>query len=380
MGCYPIQKKRQRSLPRINPGVMMDSRERVRRLIDRQPADRVALFDSFWWETERAFHLQGMPVGISPRDYFDFDIDGIGFGKGFDQSFRLPYRVLEEREEDILSIDEWGTVQREFKFHQTTPGLIEFAVKDRPTWEAEYKPRLAFDPEVSLNRQKIQAHYDFLRQEGIYATFAITEPFECTWRKVGPQRQLELMVDDPEWLLDMYEADTALVEAAWQEMWSWGIQPDALFIYGDIAYRHSMLFSPGHYRRFLLPFHRRLCDLAHRFGAQVIYHTDGNLSKAIPLLLEAGIDCLQPIEVKAGMDVVALKQQYGDRLAFMGNIDARLLQANDRPGIEAEIRRKVSAAMVGGGYIYHSDHSVPPGTTLETYQFTLDLVRQVGRY
>jgi uroporphyrinogen decarboxylase len=189
-----------------------------------------------------------------------------------------------------------------------------------------------------------------------------------------------MMATDPDWLRDMYEADMALLEAAWEDLWSRELRPDALWIFGDIAYRNGLLFSPRHYRQVLMPFHRRLCDLAHRHNCQVIYHSDGNVTQAIPLLVECGIDCLHPLEVKAGMDVATLKQEWGDRLAFMGNIDARLFQANDRAGLEVEIRAKVPVAMKGGGYIYHSDHSVPPGTTLDTYRFAMDLVRRYGNY
>lgn len=104
------------------------------------------------------------------------------------------------------------------------------------------------------------------------------------------------------------------------------------------------------------------------------------MAKAIPFLLEAGIDCLQPLGVKAGMDVRHLKQEYGNRLAFMGNIDAGLFQENDRVGLEAEIRSKILIAMKGGCYVYYSDHSIPPGTTLETYRYALELVHHYGKY
>ena len=97
-------------------------------------------------------------------------------------------------------------------------------------------------------------------------------------------------------------------------------------------------------------------------------------------MIEAGVDCLQPMEVKAGVDVCDLKTTYGDQLALMGNIDSRLFQKNDTIGLETEIRKKISQAMKGSGYIYHSDHSIPPGTALETYQFGIDLIRQIGYY
>jgi uroporphyrinogen decarboxylase len=353
----------------------MDSRERIQRLIAHQAADRVGVFDSFWWETERDFHAQGMPEDVTAERYFDLDIGMFWF----DQSFLLPRLVLEEHEDHLIVADEWGTHHREFKDRQSTPGLISFAVEDRGAWEERYRARLAYDSS-RMDWSALEARYRDLRGRGKYVVLSVLDPFEATWHKVGPEAQLMLMVVDPDWLRDMYQADTALLEDAWHDLWARGLQPDALWIFGDIAYCSGLLFSPHHYRQILMPFHRRLCDLAHRHGCHVIYHSDGNVAQAIPMLLECGVDCLHPLEVKAGMDVVALKREWGDRLAFMGNIDARLLQANDRAGLEAEVRAKIPAAMAGGGYIYHSDHSVPPGTTLETYRCVMDLVRRLGSY
>jgi uroporphyrinogen decarboxylase len=134
------------------------------------------------------------------------------------------------------------------------------------------------------------------------------------------------------------------------------------------------------YRELLMPFHKQLCDLAHSKGAKVIYHGCGNNNQLMPLFVEAGIDCMQPLEVKAGMDIRELKAQYGDIMSFMGNIDARLFQTNDLTALEKEIKDKINIAKVGGGYVFHTDHSVPPGTTLETYQFALELVERYGKY
>jgi uroporphyrinogen decarboxylase len=333
------------------------------------------MFDSFWWETERDFHTQGMPDAVSAEDYFDLDMGMFWF----DQSFLLPRQVIEEYSDHRIVTDEWGTRHREFKDRQSTPGLIEFAVTDRRSWEEEYKPRLAYNSS-RMDWSALEARYSHLRERGRYVVLSVLDPFEATWHKVGPEQQLMMMVTDPDWLRDMYEADTALLGAAWEDLWARGLRPDALWIFGDIAYRNGLLFSPKHYRQVLMPFHRRLCELAHRHGCQVIYHSDGNVTQAIPLPVECGVDCLHPLEVKAGMDVVALKHKWGDRLAFIGNIDARLFQTNDLVGLEAEIRAKIPATMDGGGYVYHSDHSIPPGTTLDTYRFVTDLIRRYGRY
>lgn len=353
----------------------MNARERVRNLINLEPADRIAIFDSFWSEVREDFHTQVVPEDTTLEEYFGFDIGMFWF----EQSFLLPRETQDETEQYQIVSDDWGTLNKELLHEQTTPGLIGFAVKDRESWERNYKPLLAYQSD-RIDWEKFTKRYQDLRAKDRYAVLSMLDPFECTWHKVGPDKQLEMMVLDPDWLLDMYESDTALIEAAWQDMWEKGIQPDALWLYGDIAYNAGMMFSPRHYRKLLLPFHVRLCDLAHSYGAQVIYHTDGDVTKAVPLLIEAGIDCLQPMEVKAGVDVRNLKTTYGDRLAFMGNIDARLFQENDIAGLEAEIHAKIPLAMEGSGYIYHSDHSIPPGTMFETYKFGLDLIRELGTY
>jgi uroporphyrinogen-III decarboxylase len=98
-------------------------------------------------------------------------------------------------------------------------------------------------------------------------------------------------------------------------------------------------------------------------GLPVVYHSDGDLRRVMDLLIETGIRCLQPLEAKAGMDLLEMKRLYGDRLVFMGNIDFEAIARGDEEA-EAEIELKVGRGKQGGGYIYHSDHSVPPKISL----------------
>ena len=94
----------------------------------------------------------------------------------------------------------------------------------------------------------------------------------------------------------------------------------------------------------------------------------------------AGLSCLNPIETKAGMDLVELKREYGRDLAFFGGIDVRAMADPDPRVIEDEIKRKLEVAMVGGGYIYHSDHSVPNNVSFQQYCRVIELVRKYGVY
>jgi len=353
----------------------MDSRELVKRILNHQPVDRIPLYDSYWNEVVRDFHNQGIPKEVRLEDYFQLDFDMFWF----EQDFQLPGKILEENNDSRIETDGWGTTNKVFKESQSTPGLIDFAVKSRDEWEHTYKEKLIYGP-GRIEWENLQARYESMREAGKFVVLSMLDPFECTWHIVGPENQFMMLVTEPDWLKDIYNSHTTLIEDAWRDLQEKGIKPDALWLYGDIAYGKGMLFAPATYRNLLQPFHARLASLAHEYDAHLIYHTDGNPTAVLPDLIDAGVDCLQPMEVKAGMDVIELKRLYGDRLVLMGNIDARLYQTNDMDGLKSEIEAKIPAAMEGGGYIYHSDHSIPPGTTLETYESALKLVRELGRY
>jgi uroporphyrinogen decarboxylase len=96
--------------------------------------------------------------------------------------------------------------------------------------------------------------------------------------------------------------------------------------------------------------------------------------------MEAGIDCLQVIEVKAGMDLVKLYQRYGDRLSFMGGIDVRVLYNNDRHEIDAELEAKIPVVKGNCGYVLHSDHSIPNNVHPDTYRYFVEKGKELGRY
>jgi uroporphyrinogen decarboxylase len=96
-------------------------------------------------------------------------------------------------------------------------------------------------------------------------------------------------------------------------------------------------------------------------------------------MVDAGMDCLQALEVKAGMDVGRLAKRYGGRLAFCGNIDVRILCTNDRGQIDEAIQRTIPPVLeAGSGYILHSDHSIPPEVEYETLSYFLRRGRELA--
>jgi uroporphyrinogen decarboxylase len=126
------------------------------------------------------------------------------------------------------------------------------------------------------------------------------------------------------------------------------------------------------------PVHKRAIDWAHEKGAVTMLHSCGNITALLPDLVEIGLDGLNPLEVKAGMDALAIKEQFGDRLVLQGGIDVRTM--SDPDAVEAEIRTKVPALKRDGGYIFHSDHSIPETVSFDDYRRVVALARKYGTY
>jgi uroporphyrinogen decarboxylase len=123
----------------------------------------------------------------------------------------------------------------------------------------------------------------------------------------------------------------------------------------------------------------KMTERAHAKGLPVIYHGCGNVKAILPDFIEIGVDGYNPLEAKAGLDVVDLRRQYGHRLAFCGNSDIQIWEAGDPARIRSEVLRKLNAAR-GGGYVFMSDHSVSSSVSGHTYDSIVKLVREYGRY
>jgi len=94
--------------------------------------------------------------------------------------------------------------------------------------------------------------------------------------------------------------------------------------------------------------------------------------------MDIHLDALNPLEVKAGMEPLTLKEKYGDKLALHGGINAVLW--DDKEAIVEEIRRVIPKLKENGGYIFSSDHSVPNSVSLENFETILREVKRVGAY
>jgi uroporphyrinogen decarboxylase len=127
----------------------------------------------------------------------------------------------------------------------------------------------------------------------------------------------------------------------------------------------------------IFPYFRELIDFFHERNLPVVLHSCGNVTEALPLIVAAGFDALNPMEVKAGCDLFRFAEQYGDRLAFVGGLDARVLESGDRDLIRREVTRVVKGMKERGArYVFASDHSLSTNIDYPDYLFALEVYRE----
>jgi uroporphyrinogen decarboxylase len=352
----------------------MTTHERMERMFAHQEADRVPVIDAPWAATIERWQREGLPEGMSYVDYFDLD----RFHRiHVDNTPRYPEEVVEETDAYTIVKTDWGATLKRWKHAGGVPEFLDFTITDRQSWE-EAKARMTPAPD-RVDWGALERNYADWRREGAWIEAGGWFGFDVlhSWA-VGTTRVLMAMLEDPAWISDMMhhwlELDLALFDLVWER----GYYFDALRWPDDMGYKGHQFFSLDTYRELVKPVHQRAAEWAHEHGVVVELHSCGNIMPFVPDLVDAGIDMLNPLEVKAGMDPIQLKQTYGDELAFHGGLNAVLYTEPDE--LWAEMQRVIPVMKAQGGYVISSDHSVPESVSLETFGQFVNLAKGLGSY
>jgi len=352
----------------------MTSHERFSRMYAHKEADRIPIIDGPWGTTIERWHREGMPKDVSYIDFFGLDKTA---GIGVDNGPRWPREVIEETEDYIIEKTSWGVTYKNWKHMASTPEYLDFTVRDRDTWR-EAKERMTPDPD-RIPWDWLKNNYAAWREAGCWIGYGFWFGFDVTHaHMIGTENMLMMLAEDPEWCADMFQHELDVHIALFDQIWNAGYLADEISWPDDMGYRQHTFFSLDTYREVLKPVHKRACDWAHAKGLKVHLHSCGDVHTLIPDLIEIGVDALNPLEVKAGMDPCALKKQYGDQLVLHGGINAVLW--DDFDAIAAEMEKVIPVVKENGGYIFSSDHSVPDSVSLENFRKIVNLAKELGRY
>ena len=156
---------------------------------------------------------------------------------------------------------------------------------------------------------------------------------------------------------------------------------DIITLGDDYAMKTAPLFSPECFARHILPRLQRVVDAIHEEGGMVMKHSDGNLWPILDMIVDTGVEALNPIEPTAGMDMARVKAQYGHRVCLVGNIDCGQLLSHGRvEQVEAAVRQCISDAAVRGGFMLSSSNSIHSSVKPENYLAMVRAGQRYGRY
>ncbi len=366
-----------------------DKLSRLRDALSHREPDRVPAGEFFWTGFLNRCKAKW---GDDFDPYLHFDLDYVVVNPNMDPRLQ-PFEVLEQVGDDIVVRTGFGATIRR-RGDAPMPIYESFAVS-RPEQMADFgfddpaDPRRFFsggDDQINgvgdaLNRdlppwsERVAAYRDHLAVFG-----SVCEPFEYLWRCVGSDKALLWMASDR----DLLAAFVDRIGGFLLRLFAAQIEAGAgvlagIYIWGDVAYRNAMLFNPRLWREMFKPHVRNLVELAHAHNLLVVYHGCGNERPILDDLAEIGVDGFNPVEAKADLDVVELKREYAGRLAFVGNIDVRVLESGDPEAIRREVLYKLQAAR-GGGFVFQSDHSVSSSVAPESYELALSTLREFGDY
>ena len=353
----------------------LTTRERVLRTYRHQEVDRIAMLDTAWRGTVKRWQNEGMPANINWQDYFGFDhVTRVSTNN----SPRFERKIIEETDRYTIVTSPWGQTMKQFKELDSTPEILDCYYNTAERWEEAKARMLTPDPSripwktLKDNAAKWEADGEF-RQLVIWFGFDVAHS-----HMVGTEDLLVGMYDDPDWITDMFDTYLTTSLNLAQEILDAGYKFDGIMWYDDMGYKNTTFFSPDMYREILKPYHKRAVDWAHERGLVTELHSCGYIEPLIPDLVDIGVEMLNPLEIKAGMDPLRLKKTFGDKLAFHGGINAQLW--DDPELVKAEMERIIPIMKEKGGYVFASDHSIPNSVSFQTMTEIADLAKKLGTF
>jgi uroporphyrinogen decarboxylase len=356
-----------------NRGLNMNARERVLAVLNREKPDRVPV--DIWLVPELVEKFKGM-LGVDDEldIYRRLDVDKIAW-------LGIPYKgvVLKDPNEH-QEIDHWGV-----KFE-----------KMEASDKAEYG-EVCFNPLLELDSvEQLEAYpwpdpddFDYktaaAEAKELAKEFVTLGPWISIFEVYCSMRSLEeaLMdtIAEPEFLhaaLDKIADIQGEMARRFLEAADGAI--DMLFISDDVGSQNSLIMSPDAFNEFIFPRLKKWCDMAHKYGAKVFFHTDGASEPLIQRLIDAGVDVLNPIQhVCPGMDCKEIKAKYGDQLIFHGGVEnQKILPFGTAEEVAAETKQCLDE-LGPGGYLPCSCHFAQADTPIENVMALIKTVQQYQR-
>lgn len=205
------------------------------------------------------------------------------------------------------------------------------------------------------------------------------EAFEFSHYLYGMDNLFMAYVEDPEFVHRLARIIIDYKRAVLHRAVDEGV--DAIVSGDDYAFRTAPLMSPAHFAEYSAPYICEMADAAHERSVPFVKHTDGYIWPIMDMIVDAGVDAIDPIEPIAGMDIGEVKARYGDKVAVVGNIDCtEVLPHGTREEVVDAVKETIAKASVDGGHIIASSNSIHPGVNSENYRTMVQAAQEFGVY
>jgi len=319
------------------------------RSLNYERMDRLAIYDGFWGGfITNCRKAKNLPPEVSLDDYYKIDI---AICVADESPFPSMVNVLKETPAEKIARDGYGRVTR------TVPGGFFFEVLENIQVTPQNVDALPFDPPRADSRYAAFVKHAQAQKSKRCPFAKVGGPFLRTASVRGEVAFLMDIAADPDFAsaLASRMADF-LIEIGLESLRRADLWDTGIWIFDDMCYNDNPMFSPKQFERVFLPCY-------------------GNLAPILDMLIDAGIDGINPVEPKAHLDLLSLKQKYGNKLTYIGGMcNAHVLPRGTREEIRAQVERIKEAAR-GGGVIIGA-HSIGDDVPLENYDYYHGLVMQ----
>jgi uroporphyrinogen decarboxylase len=337
----------------------LTSEERVLRALRREEPDRVPHFE---WLVDRKVRTALCPDCKTPNEFaVRMGHDAVLTDPDFRKEAAGPGRWLSE----------WGYIT------QDTPeehGIeVECPIKTLADFERYTPPDMHAPGRYASIGRTLQDY------PGKAVIVHLNDVFSLPRYWMGMENLLMAIAADPELVSALVDLSVKINLEMAREVAARGVK--IVYTGDDYASNLGPLMSPKHFRKLFYPGLCRVMGGYKALGLYVIKHTDGKLWPILDMIVDSGIDCLDPIDPQAGMDLAQVKAQYGHRIALKGNVDCGLLMTFGTPD---EVIEATKAALrqgaPGGGFILSSSNSIHSAVKPENYQALLRTWQDYGQY
>ena len=337
----------------------LSGEERIMRTLERKEADRVPTFE--WYIDKKV--IEALSPGSNYEKFcYELDIDAICVDCDYDS------RILDNG----LIEDEWQMIKKNTAEAHSYP--VDGPVRTLKDAEKYTPPDPGKPGRYSSIEKAIKEHKGkkalILHLNDVLSIPSRLMPFDDFLMK---------LIDDPEIIKTLIRKSVDVNLEMAKEAKARGIK--IVYTGDDYAYNSGPIISPNQFREIFYPELKRVISGYKELGLLVIKHTDGYIMPIIDMIIDAGFDCLDPIDPIAGMSLKQVKSQYGEKICIKGNVDcSETLSFKDIQAVIEETKECLNIGMPGGGYILSSSNSIHSSVKPENYRALIDTVKKYGKY